>query len=210
MIVCHDVTLDLKQWSDATFIGVETGAIKLIRERKNIILACGDFDHTTKQELVIIKNNALILEILPKEKDILDSEYAIQKAIAMNATKIKLVVSGNRWGMVYSLIQLLIKYQKYQLEIFDDFNILKLINKKHTIFEQKDYRNYRYFDFLPLTDTKISLRGFKYPLKKTTVLTQYSNYFISNEINALKAEINLILGYGILTISKENKKLQQT
>lgn len=209
VIVCQDLAVDLTKWKAASFIGVETGTIKLIKENKDIVLACGDFDHTNNHELQLIKKHVKIIEMLSPEKDVLDSEYAIQKAIALQATQIKLVASGNRWGMIYGLINLLLKYQEYHLEIFDDNNILMLINKPQTVLLANDYKEYRYFDFLPLVTTKIRITGFKYPLNETTTLSQYSNYFISNEIIASNAKINLITGYGILTISKANKKIQQ-
>ncbi|WP_338981406.1 hypothetical protein [Spiroplasma endosymbiont of Eupeodes luniger] len=83
----------------------------------------------SKEQLEIIKKHVKNIEILPQEKDILDSEYAIKKAIAMQATSIKLIVSGHRWGMIYGLINLLIKYQDYNLEIYNETNILRFINR---------------------------------------------------------------------------------
>ncbi|WP_339025095.1 hypothetical protein [Spiroplasma endosymbiont of Agriotes lineatus] len=58
----------------------------------------------------------------------MDNEYAIKKAIAMQATSIKLIVSGHCWGMIYGLINLLIKYHDYNLEIYNETNILRFIN----------------------------------------------------------------------------------
>ncbi|WP_338967336.1 hypothetical protein [Spiroplasma endosymbiont of Lonchoptera lutea] len=128
VIVCQNINIDLSKWKDCQFIAVEQGAIKLINENYPIVLACADFDHTSKEQLEIIKKHVKNIEILPQDKDILDSEYAIKKAIAMQATSIKLIVSGHRWGMIYGLINLLIKYHDYNLEIYNETNILKFIN----------------------------------------------------------------------------------
>ena len=103
--------------------------------------------------------------------------------------------------MTFALINLLIKYQKYNLVIYDEKNILMLI-KSQKKFIKKDYKQYRYFDFLPLVDCKLKLQGFKYPLDSNYTLVDFDNYFISNELNSSEAIINVIKGYGILTISK--------
>lgn len=205
VIVCQNINIDLSKWKDCQFIAVEQGAIKLINENYPIVLACADFDHTSKEQLEIIKKHVKNIEILPQDKDILDSEYAIKKAIAMQATSIKLIVSGHRWGMIYGLINLLIKYHDYNLEIYNETNILKFINTP-TFFLKTEYLEYRYFDFLPLMDTKLNLKGFKYPLNENYELKPYDNYFISNELEALRGEINIKQGCGILTISKEYEK----
>ncbi|WP_342223614.1 hypothetical protein [Spiroplasma endosymbiont of Asaphidion curtum] len=55
--------------------------------------------------------------------------------------------------------------------------------------------------------TKLNLKGFKYPLTENYELKPYDNYFISNELEALKGKINIKQGCGILTISKKMKKM---
>ncbi len=104
--------------------------------------------------------------------------------------------------MIYALINLLIKYQKYDLKIYNTNNVLQLVNKTMT-FATNEYEDC-YFDFLPLVDTTLSLVNFKYPLKDNYLLKVYDNYFISNELLTNdEAKIKVISGYGILTISKK-------
>ncbi|WP_342264779.1 hypothetical protein [Spiroplasma endosymbiont of Clivina fossor] len=111
-------------------------------------------------------------------------------------------MDGYRWGMIYALINLLIKYQKYDLKIYNTNNVLQLVNKTMT-FATNEYEDC-YFDFLPLVDTTLSLVNFKYPLKDNYLLKVYDNYFISNELLTNdEAKIKVISGYGILTISKK-------
>lgn len=200
-IICQNLNLDFKKYEHCKFIGVESGNIALINNKLKIELACGDFDSISweeEQKTIIFAEEIIKLE---QEKDILDSEFAIKKAIEKGALKITLAVSGKRWDMNFALIFLLEKYQQYGLEIIDENNHIMLIKKSIKI-STKVFKEYKNISFLPLVKSRINILGFKYPLDENHILNAYDNYFISNCFNEDEAIIEIKVGYGILSFSK--------
>ena len=159
----------------------------LIKKGLKIDLAIGDFDSSTTVKN--IKKYSHNVVQYSSEKDESDLELAlsyisspnfkvdylakktIQKIIIYNAT-------GKRLDHYHAVINLLIRYTHFPIEIVDKYNQITIVNSK-TVFKKSNYKYISFFAVVP--DTVISLKGFKYPLFNFN-LGVNCNIGLSNEI----------------------------
>ena len=166
--------------------------------KPNILI--GDFDSLDK----IPDDVDEVLE-LPKEKDLTDTQTAVEIAIERGANEI-VIVSGTDGRLDHTLSTLAIIEglwnRNIRAIITSGQNRIRYIkNSGHILLRE---RAYKYFSLIACDDTVkgVSIEGAKYPLKNAK-LTRTLQYTVSNEIDGNCALITVKKG-GIYIIESRD------
>ena len=121
---------------------------------------------------------------LPQEKDMTDTQYAVELAIKRGATEFVIVAStSGRFDHAISLTAILedLNARKIRAYIVNGQNRINFIrNSGHIVIRDP---NFKYFSLIAASEVVkgVSVEGAKYPLKNKT-LTRRSQFAVSNEI----------------------------
>lgn len=165
------------------YIGVDYGAVCCLRQKLPLVLAVGDFDSTTKEELDALKKNCKVHQ-LPIQKNETDSEEAIRCAMELGYDEI--ILYGGLGGRLdHELANLhLLLYRDLPLTLMNEHNVMKvLLPGSYTIQKQ-----YRYLSFFAIEESVISESGVAYPLYEKH-LRPRDIFAVSNEISQQEAQI---------------------
>ncbi|MDZ5474385.1 thiamine diphosphokinase [Bacillus sp. 31A1R] len=168
------------------WVGVDRGVFTLIQ--KGIIpqYAFGDFDSVSSEELAVIREQVGDLQKFSPEKDETDMELAINWALQQEPTLIQLFgATGGRLDHLFANVQLLLKpilqNINTEMEIIDNKNTIYIRSAgEHSIQKMNDRK---YISFVPVSGaiSRLTLVGFKYPLKDCHIPLG-STLCISNEL----------------------------
>lgn len=171
---------------DAVWIGVDHGAIRLLKNDVQPILAIGDFDSVSPKELADLKENITDVRSFPSEKDDTDTELAIQLALEM-FPEANVAVYGATAGRLDHLLSNLFvvfqpRFQKHasKIRLYDHVNSVSFyLPGDYSITKEEDRK---YVAFVCMTPVKaLTLTDFKYPLSKVDY--NYPISLASNEFN---------------------------
>lgn len=186
------------------WVGADRGALFLIRNGFNPTLALGDFDSVTDHERQEIERRSQQFRACdPIDKDLTDTELALQWALRQNPQEIVLLGAlGTRLDHSLANVHLLRKclHQRVACKIVDAHNEVMLINNQTTLIKS----HYSHISLLPLTlqVTGITLSGFQYPLTDATLEIGQS-LGISNALLAPMGQISLKEGELLVIQSKD-------
>jgi thiamine pyrophosphokinase len=175
---------------DGMVIAVDRGVQVCLEKNIKIDLAVGDFDSVDSALLKGLK-----VKKLNKEKDETDLQVAIEEALKHQPKTIYLYgVTGGRLDHYEAALKYL---AKGPITIIDAFN---KITMKSGDFEvvSPDYVSFFHYSGEPM----ITLKGFKYPLKKY-VLNPFDSKCISNEVLPSGGRVSITGGHVLMMISKE-------
>lgn len=203
-LVLFDIDLSKIDLKSYYLIGVDKGALNLVRNNYKIDLAIGDFDSVSEEELELIKSNAKETIVLNPVKDKTDTEEALDKALTMaNDITIFGGIKGNR-----------IEHFLSNLTLFNKFNDLLLIDdnslimyKKDLILNKEDYKSYKYVSFFTFKPSVLTLNGFKYNLDNFNLSLSNCSLTTSNEIVCDKAIIKSSEKL-LIILSKADKNIE--
>lgn len=179
-------------------IGVDRGALYLLRN--NIIpdVALGDFDSVTARERVRIQKHAKKVLLYRRKKDVTDLELATRYALGTQAGLVTIYGAlGQRIDHELAAIFLLKQFLDAGIStsIVDDHNSIQLA--QDTVVLQKD-RNLPYVSVLPISHrAEVSLQGFLYGGNRMRLMRAKTRG-ISNEIRG--AEAVVIVHFGLVCI----------
>lgn len=165
-------------YKNATLMGVHT----------NILI--GDFDSLGR-----IPDDVDEVKQVPVEKDLTDTQIAVETAIEKGAEEIIIVGStAGRFDHALSMMAILEKYWESRVPIYivNGQNRVRFIRNSGFIVVRSQYK---YFSVLA-ADEKVkgvSIDGGKYPLKNAT-LQRSHQFAVSNEITKNAALINVRKG----------------
>lgn len=165
----------------------------------------GDFDSVKNEALSYFKEKGMSdIHVLNPEKDDTDSECALQIALDHGADHIIIIgATGTRIDHVLGNISLLGKAMSEgkMAELLDTHNRIRMIDNELEIEKNKQYG--KYVSIIPVCkNNKITLEGFKYPLKDYT-FEGFNTLGISNEIVDDIAKITVNEGLYIVIESKD-------
>lgn len=165
----------------------------------------GDFDSVKNEALSYFKEKGMSdIHALNPEKDDTDSECALQIALDHGADHIIIIgATGTRIDHVLGNISLLGKAMSEGkiAELLDTHNRIRMIDNELEIEKNKQYG--KYVSIIPVCkNNKITLEGFKYPLKDYT-FEGFNTLGISNEIVDDIAKITVNEGQYIVIESKD-------
>lgn len=169
--------------------------------KPNLLL--GDFDSINEKALDYYKEQNIIVDKFPSEKDFTDSYLALEKAIEFGSREVVFLgCTGDRVDHVLGNIGLLLHSLNNGIESYirDDKNLIKLINKPKTI----KANGYEFFSLISYGGTVygITLKGAKYPLINYN-LKLGETLGISNKFNSEEVEIYFKEGMLLLIQSNE-------
>lgn len=196
----------LQKYSFDYMIGVDGGLDFFYRHNVIPDVAIGDFDTIDHDTVSYFKQNQkTVVKTLQPEKDMTDTESAIDYAIFAGSSEIW-VLGGTGTRLDHTLGNInslwIAKERGVSCIILDEHNRIELVDKYAKIIKEQQYGYY--VSFLPLTSTvqHITLKGFKYPLSDAT-LTIGNSFGVSNEIEEEIAEVSFSEGILIMIQSKD-------
>lgn len=179
-------SLDKFLQEDSKWIGVDRGALYLMKRNIPILASFGDFDSVNDTEREQINSYSDEVKLFKPEKDETDMELAINLAISKGVEKIRVFgATGGRMDHTFANLQLLLKYvtesPQVNVEIIDEKNTVTIA--KAGSYKLKKEEAIPYVSFFPYGAKIIglTLKGFKYPLIDRD-LPVSSTLCISNEI----------------------------
>lgn len=160
---------------DDDLIGIDHGAIIAMQANRPMIVAIGDFDSISHDELAQLEAYTKLIK-LSTHKNETDSEAAINYAQMLGYDEI--ILYGGLGGRIdHELINLSLLVHKKGITLMNERNRIRLIEKGCT----KQKKEYRYLSFIPLDECVLSLKNVAYPLDHCTVHL-WDTFTTSNEI----------------------------
>lgn len=207
----QDLSIFVKENVKERFVvGVDGGALALMKEGISIDLAIGDFDSVTGEEFHELQNYAKRIEKLPAEKDLTDTEAALQFLIdeQMEIDQIQLIgLFGGRVDHLMSNIWL--AFQPAFSAIVEKMILVDADNElsfyhpgEYEI--QKDSTK-KYLSFIGMTAIEnLVLKNVKYTLEGADFT--YPVALVSNEF--LTDQMTFSFDKGLLAViqSRDSKK----
>lgn len=168
----------------------------------------GDFD-TIEEDILkkYMQVDGISIIRLNPEKDLTDTQSAIEKAIELSTDYIEIIGgTGTRLDHTIANIHTLqmMEGRCREAVITNENNRIRIIYDKYVIKKGEQFG--KYVSFLPLTDVveKITLKGFKYPLKDFDFTIKGTlGLGVSNEIIDEEAEVSLKSGRLIMIESRD-------
>lgn len=169
--------------------------------KPNLLL--GDFDSINEKALDYYKEQNIIVDKFPSEKDYTDSYLALEKAIEFGSDEVVFLgCTGDRVDHMLGNIGLLLHSLKHGIDCYirDDKNLIKLINKPKTI----RANGYKFFSLVSYGGTVhgITLKGAKYPLINYNI-SLGETIGISNEFK--DEEVEIYFKEGLLLVIQSNE-----
>ncbi|WP_143709623.1 thiamine diphosphokinase [Salipaludibacillus agaradhaerens] len=198
------LSLIQEKYPNARWIGVDRGVIEILDNHISPYVAFGDFDSLNAQEREKIAMPPFEIYTYPEEKDATDMEIALTWAIEQQPEKIIVLgATGARLDHLFMNAYLLLKGIKDNIPIYieDKWNSVTLLSPGTYNINKGQWT---YVSLMPMTFEVLglTLTGFRYPLKNTT-LVQGSSLCISNEILYDHGEVSFSQGYLFLFRSKD-------
>ncbi|MDR7315207.1 thiamine diphosphokinase [Brevibacillus nitrificans] len=167
----------LEQWAirqiqpEDWLVGVDRGALFLVRHGFSPRLSIGDFDSVSLEEQAEIERHSQSISSCdPVMKDLTDTEMALTWALEQNPAQIVLIGAlGSRFDHSLANVHLLQKALGAGIpcKIVDEHNEIHLIDRMLMI----EHDHFTHVSLLPLSPevTGITLHGFQYPLSNATL-----------------------------------------
>jgi thiamine pyrophosphokinase len=216
VVVCSGAITDynkMKSYIDIAdlLICADGGAVHLKKWGVIPDILVGDMDSISEESLRKFQGEKTETIKLKVEKDVTDTEFALDMAIERDCDKIYLLgaLGGPRMDHMLANIFLL----KHLLEkgvqgiIADEYNEITLIKDKISFddisSEGSGYGSAK-ISLIPLTEcvTGVTTKGLYYPLDNA-ILKQGSSRGVSNEIAGRKAEVSIKSGLLLVFCSRE-------
>lgn len=188
------------------WIGVDRGALNLLKADKQGSIALGDFDSVDSKELDQIEAGFKEVVKLNPIKDDTDTESGVQFVLERDPkAHIRVFgISGGRLDHLLANVLMVLqdRFRMYaeQIELIDRQNNITFYNSgKHTI---DKIEGYKYLSFIPLTQIDaLTLDDEKYQLHNEMVPN--ARAFVSNEFIGNKATVYLSNGLVAVIQSKD-------
>jgi thiamine pyrophosphokinase len=184
-------------------ISVDGGASHLRKMEVIPDILIGDFDSANSKDLNYFMELGVKACQFPAEKDMTDSELAIEKALEEGADELLLIgATGSRADHSFSNIMLLKKLLDLNIRgcIVNENNLIYMFNSTFTIDRAEGYK----LSLIPVSDTVtgVTTKGLKYPLKNA-VMKLGTSWGVSNEFCEDKATVNIEEGILLVCLSKD-------
>ena len=187
----------------ALFIGVDRGALVLINEGFKVDVAIGDFDSVSDSEFALIEKHVDKIISLPRDKDMTDTEAAIEYVIGQGDFDIRLFGTlGGRLDHEFASTVLLLRYAKrgISIDMVNSGNCVKVV----ACGDHEIVTTHGYVSFFALGGlvSNLKLVGFKYNLQGYN-LESDDPLCVSNEIVSESVKISFDSGYLLIIESSD-------
>lgn len=177
-------------------VGVDAGALYCLRNGIKMHEAIGDFDSISYSAyLELVASNVKMIK-LPVEKDVTDTEFALQQF------KGEVLILGGLLGkrFEHGLANALLLKRYPKAVILDDYSKVFYIKAPREIEVAKE--EYRFLSVFPLGEIEIVGEGLQYPYPKK--MEAYSSLGVSNEFKGDKAKLKLTSGEALVVLTKDD------
>lgn len=198
LIIGHDMDYSKFNFKDKYVIGVDEGAYRALKNGIKLDVAIGDFDSIDQEKLKWIQSKTKVI-LLPEKKNDTDTGAALR--LCKDASRI-IILGGIQGKRIEHFIANLMLMETYKhVEMLDNNSHMYIMDSSFSIKKTE----YKFISFFALSDTIITLEGFKYPLnnyalKNTDPLT------ISNELKEERGIVTLKGGRVLVIQSKEDRQ----
>lgn len=198
LIIGHDMDFSKFNFKDKYVIGVDEGTYTALKNGIKVDIAVGDFDSIDQEKLKYIESLTQVMK-LPEKKNDTDTGAALK--LCKDASRIIILggIQGKR--IEHFIANLMLMETHKNVEMLDNNSHMYIMDSSFSIKKTQ----YKFISFFALSDTIISLDGFKYPLtnyylKNTDSLT------ISNELLDERGIVTLKGGSVLVIQSKEDTR----
>lgn len=177
-------------------IGLDEGALRIIKAGYKLDAAWGDFDTTT--DLTEIQSHTKYFYKYPTMKNETDLELVLMN---LNKTSECVIYDCLGGRIDHELINILClrKYSELKLKFVDELNEISYFNQVGTYTFSQD--EYNYIGIITLTKAVISIKRGKYLLNHASI-TNYDTYTTSNQFENGEFTFSLHSGEVIVIKSK--------
>lgn len=174
---------------DYDYVGVDAGALLVLKEGFPLLFAIGDFDSMSDTDYVYLSRHCDQIYKHPIQKNETDSELAVRTCKEMGYEHIVL------WGGIsgrldHTMINiLLLLHREKDLILMDERQKVSLLSKGQHLLQA----NYKHVSFFALEKTMISLSHFLYPLDHQIINTD-DLYLSSNQIIDKQGQVDIEFG----------------
>lgn len=208
VLVCNGSINDynvIKKYINSSdyIISVDGGArhLRTMGVTPNILI--GDFDSTKAEDLQYFVDLGISNYKFPAEKDMTDSELAIEMVVEMGADEVLFIgAMGSRMDHSLANVFMLKKCMDIGLKacIVDENNRIYIANSTITIKKQENYK----LSLIPVSErvTGVTTYGLKYRLDNATMLLGTS-WGVSNEFLEDEATVTIDEGVLLVCVSRD-------
>ncbi|GAA5096679.1 thiamine diphosphokinase [Wohlfahrtiimonas larvae] len=138
----------------------------------------GDFDSCQENSQTIFAH--IPTEVFPTDKDLLDTEIALNKAVSLNISDCVMIGgTGGRLDHQLSLFMILLNHP--DLQIFHTDGLTELYSLNHKIQRILEAKSFKHVSIIPITTLEnVSISNVKWPLHNV-ILKPGKGFSISNE-----------------------------
>lgn len=208
VIVCNGSIVDyevIKKYIRETdnIISVDGGAGHLKRMGVAPHILIGDFDSAKSEDLQYFVNLGIEVSQFPIEKDMTDSELAIEKALEIGANELLFIGAlGSRADHSIANIFLLKKLldKGIRASLVNEHNEIHMFNSTFSLPRKHGYK----ISLIPISEkvTGVSTKGLKYVLKDAT-MTLGTSWGVSNEFEEEMATVTIGEGIMLVCVSRD-------
>lgn len=188
------------------WIGVDHGAVRLLKQGITPAIAIGDFDSITAAEMEFLTERVKDVRSFPSEKDDTDTELAIQLAVEEYSPETITVYGATAGRLDHFMSNLFFifqpRFQQHTSKIYlcDRFNSVSFyLPGKYTVAKEEDKE---YIAFVCMTPVKkLSLKDVKYTLEEKDY--DYPISLASNEFSGQLASFSFTKGLIAVIQSKD-------
>jgi thiamine pyrophosphokinase len=184
-------------------ISVDGGAghLRILGITPNILI--GDFDSANSEDLKFFINQGIEAHKFQIEKDMTDSELAIEKALELGADELLFIGAiGSRIDHSFANVFLLKKLLDIGVKasIVDENNQIYMFNTTFTLQKQYGYK----LSLIPISEkvTGVSTKGLKYKLNDAT-MNFGTSWGVSNEFIEDYVTVTISEGILLVCVSKD-------
>lgn len=193
--------------TDDVVIGVDGGALRLLEAGIVPHVAVGDFDTIGEAGAARLAKAGAVIERHPPEKDMTDTELALERAVRFQPDEIVLYGGiGTRLDHTLANLHLLWKAHRLgvRMTVESRLNRVVLLSERFPSCTVKRDR-FAFISLLPLSErvTGVTLNGFRYPLADA-VLAIGSTLGVSNEWTGEQGEVRIASG-ALLVIAASDR-----
>lgn len=208
VIVCNGIIEDYTYYRKylekaQLLVCADGGAAHLRRMGVKPDVLLGDLDSISEEDLEHFKDAGVKIEKFPAEKDMTDTELAVQYAIDRGCDTI-IIIGGVGTRLDHSLANILslkkIMDRNVRGFVVDEHNEITIIRDSIKLFREEGVK----VTLLPLTEKVegVTTKGLYYPLVDAT-MEMGTSWGVSNEFSCEEAEISIKSGLLLIIRSRD-------
>ncbi|MDN5353166.1 MAG: thiamine pyrophosphokinae [Clostridiales bacterium] len=166
----------------------------------------GDFDSISDLNHYLTRWQGVHSETFPAEKDVTDSEIAVDAALRKNPDLV-VIIGGFGGRADHMLSTLFLTGRSPSLVMIDSYNVARVIEGPYEMQLTRESAPGKYISIVPLSDVVegVTIQGVKYPLDRATILFGQT-IGVSNELISENGTLAVEKGRAVLFFTQDASK----